>query len=420
MTGLIILGIVTTICCCASCHGGKGAAGFLFFVWGLVLLVLLISPPVAWIFIVGFAVLMAVLASRAVKSRRAALVSLFATTIVVLACGAKWHSRYRELAALRDEYPAVSVSERLAYEDQGHVPAERGAEDPESVANRDDRELPEPIAGELARLEERLNNWESSDWQLRRRTRALARLSTIHERMVYQFSIASGFGVSRMSPGNIYREDVTIPELPSLAVPGIPESTYGETPSELVNFDQGEIRLPEHEDPVAADREVLRGVHEAGVADFSNRGGFGFVASRENVFGFQPHGFRKQPTLPDGSNASSRWQISNLELVSLLKHDVPAAYVSKNLPRMDELAQAPTRSLDAFETAALGQLRSGEEIVVEEDAGELRMLGSLRAAKQCIECHSVRRGDLLGAFTYHLRRDLPLHKRPVAAAKPVF
>jgi len=32
------------------------------------------------------------------------------------------------------------------------------------------------------------------------------------------------------------------------------------------------------------------------------------------------------------------------------------------------------------------------------------MLGSLRAAKQCLECHTAKRGDLLGAFSYVLHQ----------------
>jgi hypothetical protein len=91
--------------------------------------------------------------------------------------------------------------------------------------------------------------------------------------------------------------------------------------------------------------------------------------------------------------------------VSLLKHETPAVYVSKNLPRMDELSAAPTRPLDEFERSALRQLQESEELVVQPDANDLRMLGSLRAARQCTECHSVERGALLGAFTYRLRRD---------------
>ena len=34
----------------------------------------------------------------------------------------------------------------------------------------------------------------------------------------------------------------------------------------------------------------------------------------------------------------------------------------------------------------------------------IRMLGSVQAASQCIGCHSVKRGTLLGAFSYILLR----------------
>jgi hypothetical protein len=412
-----------------SHHGGKGAAAILFVVWGFVLHVLLISPPTVWVFVVGYAVVIAALASAAVKSWRAAQVSLLATVLAGIACGAMWYSQYRELAALSDAYPAVSISDRLAYENRGHQRTERDAPDSATEANSDNHELAPPIANELVRLEEKLNNWNSPDyWRWPHRNRALARLSSIHERMVSEFSIALGFGASRMSSGNVGREDVEIPDLPYLAAPETPEftsdATLSETPGAPDDIGpgqiiKGEIAKVENSIRNSPDRETLRDVHEAGVADFSNCEGFGFFANREQVFGFQSHGFRHPPKMPEATIATSRWRIASLELVSLLKNEIPAVYISKNLPRMDELAEAPARPLDGFETDALAQLRSGDEIVVKEEADEVRMLGSLRAAKQCTECHSVNRGDLLGAFTYRLRRDVPARKRPVPAVKPV-
>jgi hypothetical protein len=104
-----------------------------------------------------------------------------------------------------------------------------------------------------------------------------------------------------------------------------------------------------------------------------------------------------------------------LELVSLLKHDPPAAYISENLPRMEDLREAPTRLLDEFEASALQKLRTGEELVVEVQPQEIHMVGALRALKQCTECHSVERGELLGAFTYRL---VPANARPRRDAAP--
>jgi len=100
------------------------------------------------------------------------------------------------------------------------------------------------------------------------------------------------------------------------------------------------------------------------------------------------------------------WKIERLELASLLKFDEPRVYVLDHLLRMDQLSSedVPTRALDAFEKESLEELRTDEDLVIREENGVHRMLGSLRAAKQCLECHSVERGELLGAFSYVLRR----------------
>ena len=97
------------------------------------------------------------------------------------------------------------------------------------------------------------------------------------------------------------------------------------------------------------------------------------------------------------------WRFRNLELVSLLKHDEPRVYLSKNLPRMGELRNAPTRPLDAFEAAALPRLAK-DDLVVHSTDERLRVLGSIRATQECLACHAKKEGDLLGAFSYTLDR----------------
>jgi hypothetical protein len=47
-------------------------------------------------------------------------------------------------------------------------------------------------------------------------------------------------------------------------------------------------------------------------------------------------------------------------------------------------------------------------VVTEATTNHIRILGALRASQQCLECHQVRRGDLLGAFSYDIQRDPPL------------
>jgi len=85
-----------------------------------------------------------------------------------------------------------------------------------------------------------------------------------------------------------------------------------------------------------------------------------------------------------------------------LKHDPPAVYVTTNLPRMRELANAVTRPLDDFESRGLNRILAGNDLEVEANEKQLRVLGPIRAFTQCLTCHDVERGDLLGAFSYRM------------------
>ena len=72
---------------------------------------------------------------------------------------------------------------------------------------------------------------------------------------------------------------------------------------------------------------------------------------------------------------------------------------------MDKVHDVPTRPLDTFESCGLESLRQGEDLFIGGTASELRMLGAVRSIKQCLDCHGGERGDLLGAFSYSLRRE---------------
>ncbi len=142
----------------------------------------------------------------------------------------------------------------------------------------------------------------------------------------------------------------------------------------------------------------LTETHQEGLNDFLDRERMGFIQDVEHVAGFQPHQFRQMPT------TLGQWQISKLELISLLRHKEPVAYVSKYLPNMEKLKEVSTRPLDTFESAALERLRTEQDLVIQDGVNHIRMVGSLRAADDCLQCHSVQRGELLGAFTYLLER----------------
>ena len=62
---------------------------------------------------------------------------------------------------------------------------------------------------------------------------------------------------------------------------------------------------------------------------------------------------------------------------------------------MTELLDLEMRELDTFERESLQQLYDGEDLVRETGENEIRMFGSLRATKNCLECHSADHGELL-------------------------
>jgi len=84
-------------------------------------------------------------------------------------------------------------------------------------------------------------------------------------------------------------------------------------------------------------------------------------------------------------------------------HERPVVYLSEELPSMKQARQAEVRPLDFFEAAGLQALARGDDLYIIQKDDTLRMLGALRATKQCIACHDAEAGDLLGAFSYTLR-----------------
>lgn len=158
-------------------------------------------------------------------------------------------------------------------------------------------------------------------------------------------------------------------------------------------------------------QQSLLELHLTGRSTFLSPRSFGYVKSRDKVAGFQSHGFSHAPRLvshiarPWYRKEKELWAIHRLELVSLLKHEESAVYLSRSLPRMDALQTVKTRAPGNFERSALQQLRDGEDVVTNASLNRIEMLGSLRATKQCQQCHDVESGTLLGAFSYELLRD---------------
>ncbi len=219
------------------------------------------------------------------------------------------------------------------------------------------------------------------------RVRSLERL---HAGVVTQFVGSRGFGVMRAlgQPDPFYLEEDDKPEQPI---------DWSPTPTAELSSPPASPDVLRQDVSVA--ESPFNTAHDENALDFLNPLSFGYVRDRDHVAGFRSHQFHNRPKAPQ------RWRVTELELVSLLKYDDPVVYLSENLPKMDELRDAPTRPLDPFEAEALAALLRGEDLMVRESPERMRMLGSLRAAKQCLRCHSVERGDLLGAFSYRLVRE---------------
>ena len=164
-------------------------------------------------------------------------------------------------------------------------------------------------------------------------------------------------------------------------------------------------------------------LNEDGYDDFASSTRIGYAKDVDHVAGFGGHAVVRllvvnvDETRDDYAQTAENspmkepthfWQIRRMNLVSLLKFPQPAVYESENVPTMQELVKAKTRPLDKFEADALQKLRDGEQIVVASQTNRIQMLGSLRATKRCLDCHSVQHGELLGAFSYELIRAKPI------------
>jgi hypothetical protein len=316
-----------------------------------------------------------------------------------------------EAAALRKRFPYVSLISRLRYEERHE----------EQAGDHQEPVLLKPAL-------ERLKAAEQYAWLFGQdaRIQSLQKLHSI-EATLFVNSEGNGRARFRRYPSPAWLDH---PEPDPIPLAGDSLDSAEESGEETVTLPEQELR----EEPAGAwtpSREMLGNFHADSNHAFADPWTFGHVKDRDHVAGFVSHGFSELPVLTHPENEQvrsktdakwiethpARWTIARLELVSLLKFDKPAVYVSEHLPRMAELVDATTRPLNPFEARALERLRAGEDIVATAGRNHIRMLGSLRATKQCLGCHAGPRGALLGAFSYRLRRDPPLpspwqHERP--------
>jgi len=309
----------------------------------------------------------------------------------LLAADTDFPAKKYDIAALRKKLAYVSLADRLQYETD-HVKQR-------VPAPKDSKET-------FKRLETRESEatWFGEELPNKNRHSARAEaLRILHTDEVDAFIKRAGFGRERIRRPDPYDWELVVGEPVKLKkLPGDEEDESAGVELPLKDAEMYKsMRWPT--------LAMLGNYHHIGSHRFLDPMTFGHVKDRTNVSGFLAHHIRHSlgelQTDPQG-RSKERWVLQRLELVSLLKHDTPQVYLSDALPRMDDLKTAKTRDLNAFEDSALKAMARGEDLVAEASTNRIQMMGSLRAGKDCLKCHeAAQRGDLLGTFSYELRRD---------------
>jgi len=313
----------------------------------------------------------------------------------------------RDALAFQQAYPLESLTERLAYEQRRDEFADRGGARHQNRSVPANAEFIQPLtappsADEFVVLklptEELIDRSDFIDGA--ERTYALA---VVHNLWWFRFQNLIGNGYVRMGWRRDWRDHLregVDPEDLYLPDEYTPVEQYVQDVA-AANELQGVLSSSD------APERPSAGTHVRSVVDFVRPSGWGYVESREQVAGFKPHRFRNRPVVLDPETQKlAEWRITRLELVSLLKYDTPRVYLTEALPNMETLSgeDVPTRELVRFERRALELLENGNDLVIEERPHDIRMLGSLRAVKDCRRCHEVPADSLLGAFSYELKK----------------
>jgi len=377
---IVLVGVVT--------YRRMGAAEVIAMAFIAIVVGCLMMPM---LFVQGFVTLVLALLCRLVKAKpvfyvaSAMLAAVAAFVLVMLPT----LEELRMLEQIRAEHPFESVTGRLSYE-------ETRVDSPPHTS--------EPLRAEI---EQRLGAFEDRPTRGWGRRRAL---QMVHDDGYRQFVAAQGFGNVRMM--RVRKDHVELPKLEAIPLPNPAPFFYEmDRKGSFVPLTQRNV----HSDQLPSNEQLL-GLHSNGAGDFLDMEMFGYVKDREHVSGFKSHQFAEMPTI--STEEKEAWQVVRLELVSLLRFDKPKVYVSDKLPKMDELQDATTRPLNAFEKRALEKLWHDEDLVIDDGTNRIGMLGSLRAGKDCLECHQVNRGELLGAFSYDLFRKTPVKQTEPATEPP--
>ncbi len=280
---------------------------------------------------------------------------------------------FQNIQHLREEFPVVSLSERLPV-----------------LTPQDIVTASTPPTTFIQELDRHYDKLRDDIWSFAMtRTTALTQLHTA----AYNLFINSPkFGVARM-PSPYFRLSKGDYEAKSVKQPG--------------TFDPLPLSLSEVDGLAGPSTTIFRPMLAMNITEFVPIASLGYIKDRRQAAGFLPHGQRDYAQ-PDDYYSDHRHEVfkqytlRRLDLISLLLHETPVAYVTETLPSMERVKDLQTRPLDAFESVGLLKLRAGEDLYAREYLGHTRLVGALRNAKQCMACHDGAYGDMLGAFSYDL------------------
>ncbi len=276
----------------------------------------------------------------------------------------------RQLAYAKREkahYPVVDLDGRLKYED-------------DALRQFTTDELAMQLETTLAREETLYDSLKPY---------RVSYLKYLHEQVTDEFIARNGFGVYRAP---VIRDDERL----ALSIPMIPMAA------------RHEAKNAGSKSGVTSDEllPAFEQMNQHTVRDFVRPASIGYQPDFRQFAAFLPHHLTQHPHIVDSSKDTTLadWQFTNVELVSMWKYALPMAYISSSLPRLDLLSAAETRPLTEFERTGLEQLESSVDIVISGDDYHIVAIGAIRARSECLSCHSVKRGDMLGAFSYRFDR----------------
>jgi len=381
---------------------------------------------------------------KSIKSRFSFLFALSLIPFCLMAIGCS-QREYVERPSGHGDPDAVSTAEELFAElekkadkwsGKGHRTSNLPAEELEIVALSLRKKYPIESLRDRLHLQSNHPNpvvrvptgsgREYQDGYFSQRSRAL---SELHSDEVNRFINRNGQGVTRSpapEPGDLRLWGQYATRVEQIAVDSVilGETVYplpksnAEPDAEL--WDTSHYAL--NSDGMPSEEQTSK-FHDNAQRGFAASFSLGYVKNIDEVAGFEPHrirfgenevlsmrGMSKENLAevdPELTGLNVAWKLNRLELVSLLIHDQPAVYELEHLPNMEELSgvDVETRPLNSFENENLDRLKEGQNVIAVATRNRIVMLGAIRAGASCIECHSVKNGDLLGAFSYEFLRN---------------